>query len=219
MRSSGCEDGLTPAPEDLRRMGVERQHDQRKGLEARVARARRRARRGAPGGRRRNCRSRRGWSRVPASEMAPSTRCVSRLNGSRFGKASRAGFYYGARLRATVLGQVSRLPRRRLRRRERPGPMTPEQATAEARKAELRPVYLVHGEERFLSSIVMTELRKAVLGGLDLGLNEDHFDASTADADAVLSAARTLPMMAKKAPGRGALSRKVGAQRGSQARR
>ncbi len=76
--------------------------------------------------------------------------------------------------------------------------MTPEQAVAEARKAELRPVYLLAGEERYLSSLVLGELRRAVLGGMDLGLNDDQFDAGDVDADAVLSAARTLPMMAKR---------------------
>jgi DNA polymerase-3 subunit delta len=76
--------------------------------------------------------------------------------------------------------------------------MTPEQAVAEARKGELRPVYLLAGEERYLSSLVLGELRRAALGGLDLGLNDDQFDAGDVDADAVLSAARTLPMMAKR---------------------
>jgi DNA polymerase-3 subunit delta len=75
--------------------------------------------------------------------------------------------------------------------------MSPEQAVAEARKGELRPVYLVYGDERYLQTIVVSELRKAVIGAVDLGLNEDHFDAAEADVDAVLSAARTLPMMAK----------------------
>ncbi len=76
--------------------------------------------------------------------------------------------------------------------------MTPEQAVAEARKSELRPVYLLLGEERYLSSLVLAELRRAVLGGADLGLNDDQFDAGDADVEAVLSAARTLPMMAKR---------------------
>ncbi len=76
--------------------------------------------------------------------------------------------------------------------------MTPEQAVAEARKAELRPVYLLLGEERYLSSLVLAELRRAALGGVDLGLNDDQFDAGDADVEAVLSAARTLPMMAKR---------------------
>jgi DNA polymerase-3 subunit delta len=76
--------------------------------------------------------------------------------------------------------------------------MTPEQAVADARKGELRPVYLLAGEERYLSSLVLGELRRAALGGVDLGLNDDQFDAGDADAEAVLSAARTLPMMAKR---------------------
>jgi len=76
--------------------------------------------------------------------------------------------------------------------------MSPEQAVAEARDGKLRPIYLVAGEERYLSSIVVSELRKAVIGGMDLGLNEDQFDADSADVEAVLSAARTLPMMAAR---------------------
>jgi len=76
--------------------------------------------------------------------------------------------------------------------------MTPEQATQEARSGELRPVYLVLGEERYLQSIVLGELRKAVVGPGALGLNEDHFDAGDSDVEAALSAARTLPMMAKR---------------------
>jgi DNA polymerase-3 subunit delta len=76
--------------------------------------------------------------------------------------------------------------------------MSPEQAVAEARDGKLRPIYLVLGEERYLSSIVLSELRKAVIGGVDLGLNEDHFDAGDVDVDRVLAAARTLPMMAAR---------------------
>ncbi len=76
--------------------------------------------------------------------------------------------------------------------------MLPEQAVREARAGEPRPVYLVLGEERYLQSIVLTELRKAVIGPADLGLNEDQFDAGDVDGDTVLAAARTLPMMAKR---------------------
>jgi DNA polymerase-3 subunit delta len=75
--------------------------------------------------------------------------------------------------------------------------MSPEQAVAEARDGTLRPVYLVYGDERYLQTIVVAELRKAVIGAVDLGLNEDSFDAAEADVDTVISAARTLPMMAK----------------------
>lgn len=76
--------------------------------------------------------------------------------------------------------------------------MSPEQAVAEARDGKLRPIYLVVGEERYLSSLVVSEIRKAVIGGMDLGLNEDQFDADTADVENVISAARTLPMMAAR---------------------
>lgn len=76
--------------------------------------------------------------------------------------------------------------------------MTPEQALAEAKEGKLRPVYVVAGEEHFLVSLVMGELRRAVIGGLDLGLNEDHLDAATSDGDKVSAAARTLPMMAPR---------------------
>jgi DNA polymerase-3 subunit delta len=76
--------------------------------------------------------------------------------------------------------------------------VTPEQAAKEAQSGNLRPVYLLLGEERFLHSIAFTELRKAVLGQKDLGLNEDVFDAGEADVESVVSAARTLPMMAPR---------------------
>src|ERR1700743_1546428 len=76
--------------------------------------------------------------------------------------------------------------------------MTPEQAVAEARKPELRPVYLLAGEERYLSSLVLGELRRAALGGMELRLHEGQFDAGEADPEAVIAAARTLPMMAQR---------------------
>lgn len=76
--------------------------------------------------------------------------------------------------------------------------MTPEQALLEATEGRLRPVYLVVGEEHFLVSLVVGQLRRAVVGGLDLGLNEDHLDAATSNGDSVSAVARTLPMMAKR---------------------
>jgi DNA polymerase-3 subunit delta len=76
--------------------------------------------------------------------------------------------------------------------------MTPEQAAREAQTGNLRPIYLLLGEERFLQSITFSEIRRAVLGKKDLGLNEDAFDAGEADVETVLSAARTLPMMAPR---------------------
>jgi DNA polymerase III subunit delta len=76
--------------------------------------------------------------------------------------------------------------------------MTPEQALAEARAGELRPVYLVAGEERYLASEVLGALRKAALAGATPGLNEEQMTAGESSVEQVLSAARTLPMFAKR---------------------
>lgn len=76
--------------------------------------------------------------------------------------------------------------------------MTPEQVALEAREDRLRPVYLLLGEDHFLASLSLVDLRRAVVGTTGLGLNEDSFDASETDGDTVTAAARTLPMMAKR---------------------
>jgi DNA polymerase-3 subunit delta len=59
-------------------------------------------------------------------------------------------------------------------------------------------VYLVVGEEAHLLSEVVRALKQAALAGAVPGLNEDSREASETNVDAVLSAARTLPMMAKR---------------------
>jgi DNA polymerase III subunit delta len=76
--------------------------------------------------------------------------------------------------------------------------VTPDQALAEAEKGELRPVYLVAGEEAYLASSVVLALKAAALKGGITGLNEDQYQAGEADVDRVLATARTLPMMAKR---------------------
>ncbi len=76
--------------------------------------------------------------------------------------------------------------------------MTPDQALAEASRGELRPVYLVAGEEAHLASAVVAALKAATIKGGVLGLNEDQYQAGEADIDRVLADARTLPMMAKR---------------------
>jgi DNA polymerase-3 subunit delta len=76
--------------------------------------------------------------------------------------------------------------------------VTPEQALAEAAQGELRPVYLVAGEEAFLASAVVSALKAAALLGGVKGLNEDQHQAGEAEVERVLSDARTLPMMAKR---------------------
>ncbi len=76
--------------------------------------------------------------------------------------------------------------------------MTPDQAIREARTAELRPVYLVLGEERQLASDALVALREAALAGGVPGLNDDSLTAGEAKIDAVLATARTLPMLARR---------------------
>jgi DNA polymerase-3 subunit delta len=75
--------------------------------------------------------------------------------------------------------------------------MTPEQALNEARTGKLRPCYLVSGNEPYTASEVVRALCKAALAGAVPGLNDDQFDAAERRVDDALSAARTLPMMAK----------------------
>jgi DNA polymerase III subunit delta len=76
--------------------------------------------------------------------------------------------------------------------------VTPDQALAEAAKGELRPIYLVAGEEAHFASQVVAALKAATMKGGITGLNEDQYQAGEADVDKVLAAARTLPMMAKR---------------------
>jgi DNA polymerase-3 subunit delta len=76
--------------------------------------------------------------------------------------------------------------------------MTPEQAIAEAHAGELRPVYLVSGDEPYFERRVLTELKRAALAGAVPGLNDEYLTAGEASVERVLGAARTLPMMAKR---------------------
>jgi DNA polymerase-3 subunit delta len=76
--------------------------------------------------------------------------------------------------------------------------LTPDAAIAQARKGALLPVYLVTGEENFLVDQVVAEIRKAALGGGIPAFNEDKFTAGEAAIDKVLSAVRTVPMMAPR---------------------
>ena len=76
--------------------------------------------------------------------------------------------------------------------------MTPEQAIREAQEQKLRPVYLLVGDERHLEGNVVQALRAAATAGGIPGLNEDQIQAHDSAVDTALSAARTLPMMAKR---------------------
>jgi DNA polymerase-3 subunit delta len=76
--------------------------------------------------------------------------------------------------------------------------VTPDQAIAEAKAGKLRPVYLVVGDESYLEAEVLAALKAVALAGGVPGLNEDRFVAGEVDADRVLAAARTLPMLGKR---------------------
>jgi DNA polymerase-3 subunit delta len=76
--------------------------------------------------------------------------------------------------------------------------VTPDAAIAQAKKGALLPVYVVSGEESFLRDQVVAALRAAALGGGVPEFNEDKFTAGEVPVDKVLSAVRTVPMMAKK---------------------
>jgi DNA polymerase-3 subunit delta len=76
--------------------------------------------------------------------------------------------------------------------------MTPDQALKEAHEGRLRPVYAVVGDDILSRSRVVQALREAALAGGVPGLNEDQMVAGDVSVDTVLSAARTVPMMAKR---------------------
>ncbi len=75
--------------------------------------------------------------------------------------------------------------------------MTPEQAITEARAGNLRPAYLVLGEEAFLAEQVIDALMAAASAGGAAGFNVDKMHAAEVSAHAAVAAARTVPMMAK----------------------
>jgi DNA polymerase-3 subunit delta len=76
--------------------------------------------------------------------------------------------------------------------------LTPAQAIEQAKSGQLLPVYLVAGEERLLRDEVVRELRAASLAGGVAAFNEDRFTAGEGDVEDIVSAARTVPMMARR---------------------
>jgi DNA polymerase-3 subunit delta len=76
--------------------------------------------------------------------------------------------------------------------------MTPGEAVEQAKKGKLLPLYVVAGEERLLRDEVVAQLRAASLAGGVAAFNEDKFTAGEVHVDAVVSAARTVPMMAPR---------------------
>lgn len=76
--------------------------------------------------------------------------------------------------------------------------MTPDEACKRAARGELPPLLLVVGEEEHSRERVVEAVRDAVVSTGMAGMNEDVFVASETAIDAILSAARTLPMFGKK---------------------
>jgi DNA polymerase-3 subunit delta len=76
--------------------------------------------------------------------------------------------------------------------------VTPAQAVERAKRGQLLPVYLVAGQERLLRDEVVAGLRAASLGSGIAAFNEDKFTAGEVDIETIISAARTVPMMAPR---------------------
>ena len=76
--------------------------------------------------------------------------------------------------------------------------MTPSEAVKQAREGRLQPLYVVAGEERLLRDEVVGALRAASLAGGVAAFNEDKYTAGEVDVEAVIAAARTVPMMAPR---------------------
>jgi DNA polymerase-3 subunit delta len=78
------------------------------------------------------------------------------------------------------------------------GPVTPDEAIAEAKQGKNRPVYLLTGEEPYEIERVLSTLREVVLSGELAAFNEEKLVAGEVAVDRVLSAARMAPMLAKQ---------------------
>jgi len=71
-------------------------------------------------------------------------------------------------------------------------------AIEKAKKGEVQPVYLVGGEERWYVAKLCDAVRVATVGNGPRGFAEDLFDGRGTTANTVITACRTLPMMAKR---------------------
>lgn len=76
--------------------------------------------------------------------------------------------------------------------------MTPDEAIAEAKQGNVRPVYLLTGEEPYEIERVLSSLRELALTGAMAAFNEEKLVAGEVAVDRVLSASRVVPMMAKR---------------------
>jgi DNA polymerase-3 subunit delta len=75
---------------------------------------------------------------------------------------------------------------------------SPQAVEKQALSGKLLPVYLFVGDERLLRDRAVDAVRKAALGSGIAAFNEDKFTAGEATPARIISAARTVPMMAPK---------------------
>src|SRR5437016_5431206 len=79
-----------------------------------------------------------------------------------------------------------------------PSHMNPADPLEIIRKEDPGPLYFVHGKEPFLVDRAVEILRERVLDPRTRDFNYDLFQGKEATAAKVVSAAKTLPMMAKR---------------------
>ncbi len=76
--------------------------------------------------------------------------------------------------------------------------MTPQAVEKQASSGTLLPIYLFVGDERLLRDRAIAAVHAAALGSGIAAFNEDKFTAGEVSVDRIVSAARTVPMMAPK---------------------
>jgi len=75
---------------------------------------------------------------------------------------------------------------------------SPQSIEKQAKSGKLSPVYLFVGDERLLRDRAIDAVRAAALGSGVAAFNEDKMTAGETTVDRIVSAARTVPMMAPK---------------------
>ncbi len=75
---------------------------------------------------------------------------------------------------------------------------SPQSIAKSANGGKLSPIYLFVGDERLLRDRAIDAIRASALGSGIAAFNEDKFTAGESSVDKIISAARTVPMMAPK---------------------
>ena len=75
---------------------------------------------------------------------------------------------------------------------------SPQSVEKQAKSGKLSPVYLFVGDERLLRDRAIDAVRAAAIGSGVAAFNEDKLTAGETTVDRIVSAARTVPMMAPK---------------------